>query len=67
MNTYLVIFTIVLCVLFLSLRIITILKVRKGDYSSRFVRHLSFFPCRTHQYRLCNGINSFKNHSVSYR
>lgn len=44
MNFYLVIFTIILCVLFLSLRIITILKVRKGDYSSRFVRHLSFFP-----------------------
>lgn len=44
MNTYLVILTIILCVLFLSLRIITILKVSKGDYSSCFVRHLSFFP-----------------------
>ncbi|MGE7365307.1 hypothetical protein ACQKKE_01510 [Desemzia incerta] len=44
MNTYLVIFTIILCIMLLSLRIITILKVRKGEYSSHFVRHLSFFP-----------------------
>lgn len=44
MNFYVITAVIVLCALFLTLRIITVLKVSKGEYFSFFVRQLGFFP-----------------------
>ena len=44
MNFYLVILMIILFALFLLIRIIAVVKIKNGDYSSFFVRQLSFFP-----------------------